>query len=138
MPRGTRPDPSTYMSQGQIQGHLSNFEGGVTKISAQTPTGQVGPPGGTFVMPRATADNLISQAGGDIHRLEASLGLPRGSLGSNPVRIDIPNPQGLRMPSRNEFGANSQWIPGGFTSGGIMEATINPAQPGTFAVTPIH
>mgnify|MGYP002651150812 CR=1 FL=1 len=32
---------------------------------------------------------------------------------------------GLRMPSGNELGANDQWVPGGFTSGGVPEATID-------------
>lgn len=39
----------------------------------------------------------------------------RGELGTNPVRVDIPNPTGLRMPSGNELGANAQWLPDGKT-----------------------
>ena len=29
------------------------------------------------------------------------------------------------MPDGNELGANEQWIPGGYTGGGIPEATID-------------
>ncbi len=36
------------------------------------------------------------------------------------------------MPSGNEFGANNNWMPGGKTSGGILEATVDRIQPGTY------
>jgi hypothetical protein len=42
------------------------------------------------------------------------------------VRVDIPEPKGLRLSSGNELGANEYWVPGGRTSGGIREATIDP------------
>jgi hypothetical protein len=135
--KGERPDPATYLSQDYITSHLSQFEGGVTKISASSPNGVVGPPGGTFVMPKTVADKLIAESGGDVTKLEKLLSLEPGTLGSNPVRIDITSPSGLRMPSGNELGANSQWIPGGYTGGGIPEATIDPAPPGTYTVSQI-
>jgi hypothetical protein len=137
MERGTRPDPFTYLSKEYIANHLAEFDGGVTKITANPPSGVVGPPGGTFVMPKSVADALITQSGGDVAKLEELLSLEPGTLGSNPVRVDIESPEGLRMPSGNEFGANSQWIPGGYTGGRITEATIDPAVPGTYTVTPI-
>ncbi|MFY9307573.1 MAG: hypothetical protein WAQ28_00850 [Bacteroidia bacterium] len=49
-----------------------------------------------------------------------------------PYRIDINNPSGLRMPSGNEPGANEFWIPGGKTSGGIFEVTVDQIQPGSY------
>lgn len=94
-------------------------------------------PGGTFVLPQKVADNLIRQAGGNVKKLEILLGLENGSLGNNPVRIDISNPRNLRMPSGNELGANNQWIPGGYTHGGILEAVIDPLMPGEFVVKKI-
>ena len=60
-----------------------------------------------------------------------------GSLGTDPVRVDIPNPTGLRVPSGNELGANKFWLPGGYTSGGMMEATIEAPNPGEYTVSPI-
>ena len=132
MKRGSRPEPSMYLTSEQINAHLKQFEGGVTKITAMAPDGQVGPPGGTFVMPKAVADNILLSANGDIRKLERLLGLDVGVLGDNPVRIDISNPVGLKVSSGNELGANSQWIPGGKTKGGIPEATIEPAMPGTY------
>ena len=79
----------------------------------------------------------MTQSGGDVGELERLLGLEPGTLGANPVRIDIPSPNGLRVPSGNELGANEQWLPGGYTAGGIPEATINPAAPGTYTVNPV-
>ncbi len=56
--------------------------------------------------------------------------------GSNPKRIDVDSPSGLRMPSGNELGANEKWIPGGKTSREILEATVDQIQPGTFISRP--
>jgi filamentous hemagglutinin len=60
--------------------------------------------------------------------MEQKLGLDAGSLTSGKtVALDI-KPQdikNLRMPSGNELGANSQWIPGGYTSGGVPEAVMD-------------
>lgn len=43
------------------------------------------------------------------------------------MRIDISDLDGLnlRMPSGNEVGANSHWIPGGYTDGGVPEAVTD-------------
>lgn len=131
LPKGARPDPATYLSPGFINQHLAQFEGGVTKFAASTPNGVVGPPGGTFVMPKAVADELISRAG-SVADLERMLSLDAGALGKNPVRIDIPAPTGLRFSSGNELGANSQWRPGGYTGGNIPEATIDRVNPGSY------
>ena len=132
LPKGSRPNPSTYLDQSYINNHITQFNGGVTKFSSNIPAGSVGPPSGTFVMPKSQADALIQQAGGDVSKLEDLLGLNRGDLGTNPIRIDVPNPSGLRMPDGNELGVNAQWLPGGKTSGGINEATVNQIQPGTY------
>lgn len=99
--------------QDLINSHLGQFDGGATKFSSAAPSGVVGPPGGTFVMPKSLADSLVKQAGGDVAKLERLLSLEPGTLGANPVRIDIPSPSGLRISSGNELGANKQWIPGG-------------------------
>ena len=132
--RGKRPDPNTYITKAKIDKHLALFEGGVTKIAANEPKGTVGPPGGTFVMPKWVADRIILKSKGDISKLETLLALDPGILGTNPVRIDIMAPKGLRMPSGNEFGANKQWIPGGYTSSGTLEATIDPVEPNDYII----
>jgi hypothetical protein len=70
-------------------------------------------------------EKIGKKSGGDIRKLEELLGLNRGDLGEAPVRVDIPEPTGLRMPSGNEPGANEFWLPGGYTSGGLPEAVID-------------
>lgn len=68
---------------------------------------------------------MILQAGGDVSKLEELLGFPPGYLGGAPLRVDVPNPSGLSIPSGNEGGVNEFWIPGGYTSGGLVEAVID-------------
>jgi hypothetical protein len=94
--------------------------------------------GGGFVMSSKQAYEMIKLADGDVSKLEDLLGFDRGYLGTNPVRVDINSPSGLRMPGGNELGANSLWEPGGYTSGGIKEAIIDPAPSGTYKVNNIE
>ena len=125
--KGSRPNPSTYLPEEYITNHLAKFDEGITKFAWGRPTyPDVGHPTGTFVMPKSVADDLLQKSGGDVKELERLLGLNPGDLGDAPVRIDIPEYTGLRMPTGNEFGANENWIPGGFTDGGaIPEAVID-------------
>ena len=137
-PDGHRPDPRTYLSEEYINKHLSDFNNGVTKITAKVPNGTVGGPTGTFVMPTSVADDIIKQSGGNVSKLEELLGFNPGDLGTNPVRIDIANPKGLRIPSGNEAGVNNQWLPGGYTSGGSKEAVVDAAKKGEYTVKPVY
>jgi hypothetical protein len=55
------------------------------------------------------------------------LGYPSGSLangGFTIVNIQNPKDYNMHIPSGNEHGANSEWIPGGYTSGGILEVIL--------------
>lgn len=105
LPKGSRPDPKTYLSEEYIEGHLSNFQNGVTKIKSKPPVDTEGVGLGTFVMPKSVADDVIMRAEGDVSKLEKLLGLNPGDLGKNPVRVDIENPHNIRIPSGNEAGA---------------------------------
>jgi len=89
------------------------------------PTRPVGPPEGTFVLSKDYADKVIEEADGSIRKLEELLGLEPGYLGDAPVRVDISDFKGLRMPSGNEPGANELWLPSGYTKGGVPEAVID-------------
>lgn len=77
-------------------------------------------------MPKNYCDSVISKANGDISIIEKELGFPEGYFrdGGGLIRIDVNDVNGLniRMPSGNEAGANSLWIPGVKTSGGVPEA----------------
>lgn len=66
------------------------------------------------------------------------MSLESGSLGTSPVRVDVKNPTNIRIPSGNELGANSQWLPGEYTGGGIPEVTITSPKPGEYIVNPIN
>ena len=84
-------------------------------------------------MTKAEADRLIQETGGDPRKLEQALGLPEGTLdGDSLVRVDFEGDR-VKMPDGNEFGANSQWEPGGKTSGGVDEAVIDGIPPGSKA-----
>lgn len=41
------------------------------------------------------------------------------------VKIDKADFHDLKLPSGNERGANEFWVPGGVTSGGVSEATLD-------------
>ena len=138
IPKGARPDPSTYLSQEYIDIHLAEFEDGVSVIQSDwaysrysETNGFVGVPDDNtlFVMPKSYCDRVIEEAGGDISIIERELGFPSGYFkdGGGLVRIDVDNVDGLnlRLPSGNETGANALWIPGGRTSGGVPEAITN-------------
>lgn len=58
-------------------------------------------------------------------------------MGTNPVRVDIPNSQNIRIPSGNEAGAwPGYWMPGGYTKpGGVREAVVDPVPKGEYIVT---
>ncbi len=140
IPSGSRPDPASYMSQAAIDDLLEKFNGGasyITPTSALDTFGRnlVGRPGGQFVMPSTVLDKLLQSSGGDVSVIEQALGIPPGAWqGVSLSRIDIPNPSsvGIRIPSGNEPGANGQWVPGGYTSGGVPEAVTNQIPAGSY------
>ena len=137
-PKGSRPDPSSYLSQEYIDAHLAQFDDGVSVIQTEwaysrysETNGFVGVPddNSLFVMPKNYCDDVIARANGNISIIEKELGFPDGyfSDGGGLIRIDAPNTPELniRIPSGNETGANKLWIPGGKTSGGVPEAITN-------------
>ncbi len=143
MPKGSRPDPSEYLSPQYIENHLNKFTDGATRFMPQSNLAKYGiaqRDGTAFVMPKAEADAMIDVTRGNARAMENELGLPDGFLDSNRlVRIDIADPEDfdLRMPSGNEAGANEQWVPGGHLPNGASEAVINgeSVPPGGYTVT---
>ncbi len=135
MPKGTRPDPSSYLPKSYIDKHLAQFDDGasiimtkeqyVTYVQGKDKIGIVSD-GTQFVMPKNFCDEIASKANGNIEIYETSLGFDIGHFadGGGLVRIDIKNLDdlNLRIPSGNEAGANNHWIPGGKTDGGVSEA----------------
>lgn len=138
IPKGNRPEPSTYLSSAYLDAHASMFKNGVARIQPSAPQGKIGRTE-TWVMPADIANEAIRHANGDPRLLEHLLGMDKGYLGNNPVVIKIPDPAGYRIPSGNEFAAYDEfWRPGGFTHPGrIPEAVINPVFPGQYTVQEI-
>lgn len=137
-PKGSRPAPSTYLTQEYIDAHLAQFDDGASIIMTKEQYIQyvkgnswIGIPddGTQFVIPKNYCDEIASMANGDISIYETKLGFDAGHFedGGGLVRIDIDDLEGLdlRMPSGNECGANSHWIPGGKTDGGVPEAVTD-------------
>ncbi|GHU54039.1 hypothetical protein FACS1894132_07970 [Clostridia bacterium] len=134
---GSRPDPSTYLNDDYINDHLKLFDDGASKFISKIYDDKYIGNGDTFVIPKSVADDIIAECGDDIAKIEEKLGLNKGSLGDNPLRIDISEPSNIRMPSGNEDGANDFWIPGGYSSGGLPEAVIDRVPPGSYEVTEV-
>jgi len=131
-PKGQRPDPRSYLSQADIDAHLQPFrDSGAIRFANRGDVnsyGTLGPPGGTFTLPKSEFDALLKRSGGDYGKVETELGLEPGTLTNGNTVIAYIAPQdlqGLRVPDGNEIGANKNWIPGGYTSGGVPEATVD-------------
>ncbi|MCX2803412.1 RHS repeat-associated core domain-containing protein, partial [Microbulbifer thermotolerans] len=133
-PKGSRPSPSTYLPASYIDAHLQRFESGASYLVPEDILDRFGrdvlgcPDNTQFVMSSNEMNDLLRKANGDISYLENELGIPKGAWeGRTLKRIDIPNPTALnlRMPSGNEFGANEEWLAGGYLPTGYSEAVID-------------
>lgn len=135
LPKSEKPLPSQYLSEDYINNHLQSFKNsGAVKIMPNEPTGKIGGRGGTFVMSGDELEAIIKYSDGDVRKIESILGLDKGYLGDNPVIVKFDDASGLRLPQGNELGAYPEyWEPGGYTSGGIKEAVIDPASEGTYS-----
>ena len=131
MEKGTRPDPSEYLSPEYIEQHLAKFEEGASRFMPQENFDKYGlaqRDGTSFVMATSEIDKLMEATKGDARAMEQALGWPGGYLDRHTVlRIDIPEPQtyNLRIPTGNEAGANDLWLPGGLLPDGLSEAVID-------------
>lgn len=138
IPKGFRPEPKLYLTAEEYAAHIDKFKNGVSCLKLKsriTPYPNLGYDDGLFIMPKAEMDALLARTGGDVKLIEKELGIPENNWYNDLfetdkptvlVRIDIDNPQGIRMASGNEKTANELWISGGKNSGGWNEAVINP------------
>ena len=151
-PKGNRPNPSSYLSKEYIDRHLSQFNDGASIIMTKEQyinyvkgSSTIGIPfdGTQFVLPKSYCDDIANMAKGEVSYYEKALGFDKGHFadGGGLIRLDIKDLDGLnlRMPSGNEAGANSHWIPGGKTDGGIPEAVTDliPNDPSNITVSEI-
>jgi hypothetical protein len=144
--KGQRPDPSVYLDQKYIVYHLGEFANGAAYLVTKKALDDYGrdtlgyPDNTQFVMPKSEMDALLAKTNKDISKIEKELGIPAGSwTGKEMVKIEIQDPKALRlrMPSGNEMGANSLWLPGGQLPTGYPEAVINKIPKGKYTETPL-
>jgi hypothetical protein len=132
--KGSRPNPSTYLTEAYINDHLNRFkrEGGSFMIvenwlekgafNAFAPR--------KFVMLRSDMDKVMAKyyQTGRIEDVEDALGYRRGDLKGLDAEIHVINIDSVKykfeLPNGNEIGANDLWEPGAKTSGGYREAVI--------------
>ena len=137
-PKGARPDPSDYLTKEYIDSHLAKFKDGVSCLALDNAKkyATLGRQDGLFVLPKNEMDKMLARTGDNIAKIEKELGIPAGNWMRNTIedskpqsviRIDINANQisNLRIPNGNEIGANSMWIPGGYTINGVSEAVID-------------
>jgi hypothetical protein len=134
IPKGSRPNPSTYLTTSYITEHLNLFkaEGGAFMIVEpwikSSPYPALAPR--KFVMLRSDMDKVIAKyyQSGRIEDIEDALGYKRGDLKGKDADIHIiyldPAKYNFELPDGNEAGANELWEPGAKTSGGYREAVI--------------
>jgi hypothetical protein len=144
MPKGQRPDPSTYLPKEYIENHIAEFDSGATRFINRGSLDRHGPAqtdGTMFVMPSREADRLIAEAKGNRSAFEKALGYGPGELNSHEIfRLDFPNPRAanIRMPSGNEAGVNPMWLPGGKLPTGVREAIIDHPQGAPLPTKPVQ
>ncbi len=129
-PKGARPAPESYLPSGYEAAHLAQWNEGAVRFTSRTTfaeRGTLGPPQG-FTIPASRFDALIKSTGGDVGAIERKLGLDPGYLSDADtmiVHVERGDIQNLHIPSGNEGGANPNWLPGGYTSGGEAEAVMD-------------
>ena len=134
-PKGSRPDPSTYLDKDYIDNHLAKFDDGAVRFTKQSSIDKYGTLGSkeAFTMPKSEFDDLFAETGGDLAQIETKLGLNAGDLTGDDAVIAWVKKTDLgevKIPSGNEGGVIDEfWIPGGKTSGGVSEAIIDLSNP---------
>ena len=80
-----------------------------------------------YVMPKDEIESLVESTGGDLRQIEAALGFKEFELSDGTYKIAFMDniSTHVSIPTGNELGANSNWLPGAFTSGGFPEATFS-------------
>ena len=125
-----RPDPSTYLSKDFIQRHLEPFRHGIVRVTTKQNIKKHKSAGGddAFALSFEGLVEVLVRTGGDHHKTEKVLALDKGALASGDAVVAVVsahNAPGVRVPSGNEQGANSDWMAGGYTKLGIPEAVVN-------------
>ncbi|CAN5578499.1 hypothetical protein BH09BAC4_BH09BAC4_25010 [soil metagenome] len=144
IPKGQRPDPSTYLQAPYITYQLALFKNGASYLVTKKALDDYGrdllgyPDNSQFVMAKQEMDAMLLKTAKNVAAIEVELGIPANSWQGKPlVRIDISNPEELhvRLPSGNEMGANNLWLPGGKLPTGYSEAVVDRIPKGKYTET---
>lgn len=144
IPKGQRPDPSTYLQEAYITYQLSLFQSGASYLVTKATLDNFGrellgrPDNTQFVMPKQEMDRMLKKTGGNVAAIEKELGIPPKAWQNKPLtRINIPNPTELRvrLSNGNEQGANDLWLPGGKLPTGYSEAVVDRIPKGRYIET---
>lgn len=112
-----------------------NFQAHVlpSRQLGRPPTPATGAGGGAWVAPYSSLLSVINQTNGNPQLLARALGFPDPNhfVGAAPANrimlahIPAPAEHNLSVPTSETAGANTEFTPGGLTSGGVQEAIIN-------------
>ncbi|MBS0900075.1 PAAR domain-containing protein [Pantoea dispersa] len=127
-----RPEPETYLPKGYVKAHSESFKNGASRIVTRSSYEDYGigkPDAGKteFVLTKERAQEMIAESKGNVGAIAEKLGIPKEQLeGDSLVLIEFEPTQlySPRIPSGREWGANSQWIPGGKLPKGDLEAVV--------------
>jgi RHS repeat-associated protein len=131
IPKYSRPHPATYLSVAERKAIISSFDQGAVRITNRTSIKKYKSAGSkdAFVFPKSEFDNVVTNSGGNLRKIEEKLGLAPNYLDDADtvaVFIDPADFQRLRVASGNEGGADIlRWFSGGKTSGGVTEAILD-------------
>jgi hypothetical protein len=131
--------PETYLSQEYLDMHKESFSNFASYlittenyikyiVDEEQRTPNLGFKGALYISTVGEIDRILAEAGNDIGQIERNLGITSGAWqGKGGLwRVDLIKPEEhlLRMPTGAEASANEYWTPGGFTSGGTLEAVV--------------
>ncbi|MDI9877400.1 hypothetical protein [Flectobacillus rivi] len=131
--KGHTPLPWVYLNEEYIARHLAKFDKGAVRFTSRKSFNTYGTLGsylshGDLVFPKTELDKILLETGGNLRQVEQKLGLDNGYLEDEDamiVLIDKQDFRGLSIPFGNEDGANSFYLPGGYTLGGIPVAILS-------------
>ncbi|YCI28654.1 PAAR domain-containing protein [Erwinia sp. PK3-005] len=131
--KGQRPPPEDYLPESYIREHNEAFKEGASRIITRSSFEEYGlgkPDVGRseFVLTKDNANKILNETHGDPIEIAKRLGIPEEQLKNDSlVHVEFKNSKlySPKIPTGNEWGANSQWIPGGKLPQGDLEAVVH-------------
>lgn len=136
IPKGDKPDPSTYLPKEYIRQHAEEFSDGATRIVSRSDYEEygLGKPDefkSEFVSSQRNMEAIIKESDGDYSVMSERLGIPKEQFESGDllkVEFYPTEKYNAKIPSGNEWGARNVdplWLPGGKLPNGDYEAVVS-------------